>query len=1234
MLKLRFQYNKDDNDVNLPSVPVAVTVTTTEVVETGCPPVQVPAVGNWYDQYIHETNASIGGIECGDDNTDASTSFPRMAKPNDTNLANPKYTNNVSDPDVIRWNEGTAALKYIVPANYHDFRQEGILGGISQDDILSLDDFKDGRGDRIYDNATEYCNASTGHDGNYIEDIDNKVKKCASRMESMKKAMFNILTKTSDVNVGLARYNYVEGGSIIKAVENIADTRDELVETLFKMPADGATPIQETMYTAFRYFAGGPLIDTRFNKRVSANTDQSEFLPSSEWACVGGTETTIVNESGGNFRSCDVTKNPVQDITDPAAKAGGKFVSPVEGSCQDNSIILLSDGAPTWDRARATEIDRLSAKVDGCDGNGNGRCLNRLVSHMANNDVYPGLVKTEINGTERLVSSGQNKVYTYTVAFGSSVANSTFLKDASDAGRRTGAQEGSQYFTASTSDTLTTAFETILRDIGTVTNDSFVAPAVAVNAFNRLQFRDDLYFALFQPDNRPRWSGNIKKFKIDGSTGNVVDAQNPPQNAIGDDGFFLPSAVSYWGDAIPDGPEVLVGGVVSQLNVNPARQLYADLAGGSNSTLVKLDRSNFATQLAENNITNIGQQNFPDAAGNIKNIIDWTLGYEVPLPNNLSNAESNFYFGESLHSTPFVVDFGDQETPKDVLFVATNQGMLHAIDGDSGEEKWTYIPDPSLFPNLGAYYNNEVSDQHRYGLDSELAFEIDRNSEGVITNAEMFFGQRRGGNKYFALDITNAARSLASGAPIQKKWTIDSSTLYNSGQSWAKPVPATVNFCTSSNDSSCKETAVLFISGGYDPAYDDVVPNLNGIDQPKPLADVVSEGGSTGLGVRGNAIYMVAKDADEDRSIEAGDLLWIATHDATQIDDSSVGYIENKNLKHSFPAEPTVIDSDFDGIADFLFAVDIAGNVWRFDFVGDAETSGSADSKVVIVDENDIRVGNNAPDANNTNPNIENEGAGGIIAQLSPESKNRRFFNKLDVSLTPRIGNQLARFNLVTGSGNRASPIIDEAAENRLYFVFDRNVILPKFDTDNDGEIQGVSYNYKSATEKVASSDIKNRFSTTNLELSGDHKFGFFVPLTVNSSEKMLNPTLTEEGTVIAVSYSPERIVEDGQGNLCQKSAGSSSLYLIDLLDGSAARQTLVKSGISARPVVIEVADPDNDGETVKILIIGSESFDVSEEKVTSDDENSDIDKLETPGLNDSDVGGIRKVNWWERRQR
>jgi hypothetical protein len=465
---------------------------------------------------------------------------------------------------------------------------------------------------------------------------------------------------------------------------------------------------------------------------------------------------------------------------------------------------------------------------------------------------------------------------------------------------------------------------------------------------------------------------------------------------------------------------------------------------------------------------------------------------------------------------------------------------------------------------------------------------------------------------------------------------------------------------------------VLFISGGYDTAYD-------GFDASDPdaatwLADLA---GTT----TGNAIFMV------DRS--SGALLWTAARTEDQVDSSSKGFSTFSEMKHSFPTEPTVVDADFDGVADLLFATDIAGHIWRFDFRGNVHTNSL---KEVFVDTNDIHLGNNNyvlstipfPKETETDATSSYYGAevsGGIIADLSEYGVNRLFYNKLDVSLSPRTDNDLARYNIVTGSGYRASPLLDEGFNNRLYFVFDRNIQAPKVvDTDQDGYPDQVSYDYVTTVEyseselsdvdgtivsdigglistvfddteysesgdatvsdyseyvthsRVAATDLSAKNNSITLDTVGTHKHGFFINLATGTKEKMINPTLTNDGIVLAVSYSPTSVVNNAGGDICEKNIGSSSLYQVDLYTGEAARLDLAKAGISTKPIVIEVDnddDADNDSGTVKVLIIGSESFDGSEDLETND---GDIDELVNPGLNDSNVGKVIKVNWWERR--
>ena len=48
---------------------------------------------------------------------------------------------------------------------------------------------------------------------------------------------------------------------------------------------------------------------------------------------------------------------------------------------------------------------------------------------------------------------------------------------------------------------------------------------------------------------------------------------------------------------------------------------------------------------------------------------------------------------------------------------------------------------------------------------------------------------------------------------------------------------------------------------------------------------------------------------------------------------------EALDMQNAFPASPEVIDVNADGLIDVMFAVDIAGHVWRFDMNPDTESA-------------------------------------------------------------------------------------------------------------------------------------------------------------------------------------------------------------------------------------------------------------------------------------------------------
>jgi type IV pilus assembly protein PilY1 len=44
---------------------------------------------------------------------------------------------------------------------------------------------------------------------------------------------------------------------------------------------------------------------------------------------------------------------------------------------------------------------------------------------------------------------------------------------------------------------------------------TIAAPGVAVNQISRISHLDQLYYAVFKPDTKYRWDGNLKRYRLD-----------------------------------------------------------------------------------------------------------------------------------------------------------------------------------------------------------------------------------------------------------------------------------------------------------------------------------------------------------------------------------------------------------------------------------------------------------------------------------------------------------------------------------------------------------------------------------------------------------------------------------------------------------------------------------------------------------------------------------------------
>jgi len=663
----------------------------------------------------------------------------------------------------------------------------------------------------------------TVYDGNYLNYRLNPETETARRTDIMRDVTKAVLSSVDDVNVGIMRFNGSEGGVVIQGITDLDTNRATIDAAIDAVPAGGNTPLAETLYESARYWRG-------------------LSLDYADGAAVA---------------------------TDPAIVTAGGYNAPTSNSCTKNFNVMLSDGNPVSDNDFATTTPALPdwATTLGrtvCTGptspNGGveqGQCLADIAEYLFNGDIAPG-------------APGVQTVTTHTIGFVNDIPT---LEETARRG-------GGDYFRADDVESLTLALLQIVNNI-TDRSLSFAAPAVAVNSFNRTRNLNDLYLTTFGVEQNLRWPGNLKKFRI--VDGEIVD-QNNTAAVDPTTGFFSNAVRSFWSD-VQDGNDVRKGGAANELPSPINRNVYTNIT--TNPDLTDLTNGLKTNNLDRFTLADFGLTGSPEEP-TMEQLIDWARGVDVT--DEFPESEVRNEMGDPLHSQPAAVVYGGSEASPDVVvYTATNEGYVHAVDGATGEELWSFVPKEFL-PNLSKLFFNPAAQYKNYGVDGDIVPVVyDKDGDGEIEPLDddfvyILFGMRRGGNAYYALDVTNKTSPKVL-------WRLSASSF---GQSWSAPTIARVDI---DGEAQNALNAVAVIGGGYDTVHDSL---------PHP-----AEADATG-----NGVYFI--------DIESGNIVWRAGPD-TEADRTIEG------MTRSIATQIRVVDLTGDGFADRMYASDMGGQIFRFD---------------------------------------------------------------------------------------------------------------------------------------------------------------------------------------------------------------------------------------------------------------------------------------------------------------
>jgi type IV pilus assembly protein PilY1 len=817
-----------------------------------------------------------------------------------------------------------------------------------------------------------------------------------------------------------------------------------------------------------------------------------------------------------------------ESLTNPGASTGSlTYKKPNAEDCQTNYIILITDGLSSQDSSSNTDIKKLveslpetvlTAPGSPYKLDKNGKLVypnNSWSSNAKAPSEYIDDLAFYLNKATKVINPKMPSLGVTTYAVGFQIAGSQDEVDATALLNDVAAAGGTQKAVmANSPEVLITSIDDIITKILTG-NTSFSAPSVTINAFNRTQNLNDLYMSVFRPEYLRRWKGNVKKYTVDPDTGNIID-KNDNVAVDSKTGFFLADSQSLWAPTY-DGSLAPQGGAAVNLPDSDARTVYVDDSGGSLASLL-----DYVSGLSDGDKQSVFDVANPDDADALT---EWLYGidtydeYEVGQPDpktglfkdgNGDTTEEKKLMGDPLHSRPAVVVYGQktvtvpdpqggtkQIPDKDdaLVFVTTNEGLLHALDSKTGVEKWAFAPQELLYrldwlkDRTTETALKDRTDPRYYGIDGNVrVLRIDRKGDGPIDSSDgdrvfLFFGLRRGGSTYYALDVTNPASPQ-----LMWKWSLP-----DGAQSWSNPVIGDwvrVNIAGASygshgtfDNGDPKNRFVVVLGGGFDPTNDSLGFAKDG---------------------KGNKIYML--------DVASGAVLWSAGP------ASASPSLSLDRMEHSIVADVRVVDLSGDLFADRMYAADLGGQVWRFD----------------------ITNGNNASSL------VE----GGVMADVGSSASNldRRFYYAPDVAEV-RCGGKVF-YNVAIGSGDRENPVRDKNTRNS-FFSFRDTLTRTKVESSNyKSSCSGVNAPcFETITDDARLVDV----TTTASPSIGADKTGWKMnlvavdsssdpPTTTWRGEKVLAESRTFANGVYFTSYAPE----DREEGDCGTYVGINRLYVVN----------------------------------------------------------------------------------------
>ncbi|BAP57567.1 type IV pilin biogenesis protein [Thioploca ingrica] len=905
-----------------------------------------------------------------------------------------------------------------------------------------------------------------------------------------------------------------------------------------EVPKGSLTAIVDALYESTQYFMGK---EVDFGK---SRHGSFEYLVSHPGTYEKGDLKTP--------EGCNVNVAPLNEqCADEEIQGDAIYKSPIESPCQNNHIVLLTDGLATKDTAAAKiksliKKDKCEIDFEDPEGASNPRvkispdeeCGVDLAEYVSTHDV---LTQEEIpkGGTG-------NKLTVHTIGFqlGTGWEDSYYIEktgeklkvikmadgeyhyttkgnpkiaDDDKANIKKGPIEnkkdtdenklamkflkqmaktsGGYFYEAVNAVDLVKAFEAIIEQAMTKST-SFAAPGISVSQFNNLLHDNEVYYALFEPSHNQLWRGNVKKFLI--GEDDKLMAQNGP--ALSGNSFD-DNAQSFWSTEV-DGPEITKGGAGEQLLIlgSRNRKIYTYLEDTEPGSDHAVDLTQYQIRLADDEgfdkdfdaalKSALAIENKDDSE-KAEKVIKWIVGEEVNTQGESTSSESTDSGGENTGG-----------------------------EGEKTKDRWMFADPLHASPKAVTYGGTK---------DHPITKLFAATNDGLLHMLDAGTGKEDWA--FLPRELLSRQPEMMENQPGERLYGLDSTPTF-----WYKDDDNNKNIDIGSKDflkiyvgmrrggrnlyaldvtDPSKPILMWTITGGKDefeklgqtwsaPLPVEVDPSFCE-SKESPCVVLLFGGGydpsqdkgfDPGNVEMGNAIFMV--DA------KTGKRLWWVSNEGADLNLDK--------MKYPIPSDLFLVDANGDGWKDRIYVGDTGGQVWRIDLIN------------------------------------KNDSKGGLRANISDpadQENHRRFFY---APMWVKIG----KFELLAAvTGTRPDPLGTDVHDQ--FYVFND---LP-WDKDQRDKDQLKTWTQDNMVEIINNvgdeSDKKTFFVDENVNQQGGWYFNLDLSGGKNerawNGEKGLTTPIVIKETVYFATYVPPQTTSD----LCTAfDEGQSWLYAFNLLSGGA----------------------------------------------------------------------------------